>query len=140
MIFLVETLRGPTIANLRNFCGRKFSVKTIYKIEIELIYCLKLFHEAGLIYLDLKCDNIAIFLNPIKIKENEMNLTLINYGFVERHMAKNGIHYRKDNSARVHGNSYLSSINTLSNKQVSRKDNIISLCYFLFDLYLGSLP
>ena len=139
-IFLVETLQGPTIANLWNFCGRKFSVKTIYKIGIELIYCLKLFHAAGFIYLDLKGDNITILLNQIKIKEYEMNLTLIDFGFAERYMTKNGIHYRKDNSAKVHGNSYLSSINALSNKPVSRKDDIISLCYFLVDLYLGSLP
>ena len=139
-IFLVETLQGPTIANLWNFCGRKFSVKTIYKIGIELIYCLKLFHAAGFIYLDLKCNNIAILLNPIKIKEYEMHLTLIDYGFAERYMTKNGIHYTKDNSAKVHGNSYLSSINALSKNPVSRKDDIISLCYFLVDLYLGSLP
>lgn len=139
-IFLVETLQGPTIANLWNFCGRKFSVKTIYKIGIELIYCLKLFHAAGFIYLDLKCNNIAILLNPIKIKEYEMHLTLIDYGFAERYMTKNGIHYSKDDSAKVHGNSYLSSVNALCKNPVSRKDDIINLCYLLLDLYLGSLP
>ena len=34
-IFLVETLNGPTIEKLRNFCVKNFYVKTIYRIGIE---------------------------------------------------------------------------------------------------------
>ena len=41
---------------------------------------------------------------------------------------------------KLYGNSYLSSINALYKNPVSRRDNIINLCYLLIDLYLGSLP
>ena len=74
MIFLMITLQGPIIANLWNFWGRKFSGKTIYRIGVELIYYLKWFDASGFIYLDLKYNNFAILLNPIKIKEYEIIL------------------------------------------------------------------
>lgn len=139
-IFIVETLHGPTIEKLRNFCGRKFSVKTIYKIGAEILLCLKLFHEAGFIYLDLKSDNISLLLNPITVNGSEINITLIDYGFAEKYMDDKGIHYSKNKSAKLYGNAYLSSINALCKNPVSRKDDIINLCYLLIDLYLGSLP
>ena len=139
-IFLVETLNGPTIEKLRNFCVRKFSVKTIYRIGIELITCLKFFHSSGFIYLDLKCDNISILLSPIKIYNTEMHLTLIDYGFSEKYINSDGSHYTKDKSVKVHRNSYLASINSLSKNAVSRRDDMISLCYLLIELYLGNFP
>lgn len=139
-IFLVETLHGPTVEKLWNFCGRKFSVKTIYKIGIELIHCLKFFHSCGFLYLDLKCDNISILLNKKNIEGYEINLTLIDYGFTEKYADDNGNHFSKEESPKVHGNIYFSSINALSKSAVSRKDDMLSLCYLLIDLYLGSLP
>ena len=70
-IFVVETLHGPKIEKLSNFCGRKFSVKTIYRIGAELLLCLKLIHDAEFIYLNLKSDNISLLLNPITVKWNQ---------------------------------------------------------------------
>ena len=67
-IFVVETLHGSNIEKLRNFCGRKFSMKTIYRIGFEILLGLKLIHDAGFIYLNLKSDNISLLLNPITVK------------------------------------------------------------------------
>lgn len=133
-IYLIETVQGPNLYKLRKFCGGKFSITTIYKIGIEILNCLKLIHKIGYIYLDLKDDNAVILYQPITYKKICNNIILIDYGYCEKY-------YKEENiSPRVHGNIRYSSINALSGNPVSRKDDIISLCYLLADLYLGYLP
>ena len=133
-IFLIETLQGPDINKLKNFCGGKFSLMTVYKIGIEILQCLKHIHRIGYLYIDLKDDNIVMILKAIKLKNRINNITLIDYGFCEKY-------YKDDIDApRAHGNICYSSINALSGVPVSRKDDIISLCYLLADLYHGYLP
>ena len=133
-IFLVETLQGPDINKLKIFCGGKFSITTVYKIGIEILRCLKFIHGIGYLYIDFKDDNIALLCKPIKFKKIYNSITLIDFGFCEK--------YYKDEvyAPRAYGNTCYSSINALSGNPISRKDDIISLCYFLADLYLGYLP
>lgn len=133
-VFIAETLQGPSLYKLRRFCGGKFSLLTVYRIGIEIIQSLKLIHKLGYIYLDIKDDNIALLSKPIISKNISTHITLIDYGFCEKYDKK------EENSPRIHGNITFSSINALGGHPVSRKDDIISLCYFLVDLYLGSLP
>ena len=45
-----------------------------------------------------------------------------------------------NNASKTYGNSLYSSINSLRRNQVSRKDDIIALCYFLADLCNVFLP
>ena len=90
--------------------------------------------------MEFKSDNISLLLNPITINETEINITLIDYVFAEKYTDDKGIHYSKNESRKLYGNPYLSSINALYKNPVSRRDDIINLCYFLIDLYLGSLP
>ena len=133
-IYLIETLQGPDLCKLRRFCGGKFSIITVYKIGIEILQCLKLIHKAGYLYIDLKDDNVAILCKPITYQKMSNNIILIDYGFCEKY-------YKKENdSPRIHGNVLYSSINALSGNPVSRKDDVISFCYLLADLYIGSLP
>jgi hypothetical protein len=128
--FLIENLHGPSLDKIVEFCDNKLSINTIYQIGIEILYCIKLFHEEGYLYLDLKSDNIAILLNPILYNDKHMHLTLIDYGFAIKYKDLNGNHLTPDNSSKKHGNIYLASINSLSGLPVSRKDDIITFCYF----------
>ena len=138
--YLVETLQGPALNKILNFCSGKLSINSIYKIGIELITCFKYFHEAGFIYLDLKADNIAILFNEKFLNNEKINITLLDCGFGVAYLDQNGNHKDLNNSEKKHGNIYLSSINALSNKPISRRDDMISLVYFLFDIYLQGLP
>ena len=49
-------------------------------------------------------------------------------------------HKSKKESSKRKGNTYFSSIGSLHGNATSRKDDIISLMYLLFDLYFGTLP
>ena len=133
-IYLVESLQGPDLYKLKKFCGKKFSIITVYKIGIEILQCLKLIHKIGYIYLDIKDDNISVLCKPIKYKKRWNNIILIDYGFCEKFSND------MNNAPKIYGNSRYSSINALRRNPVSRKDDIIALCYFLAELYNGFLP
>lgn len=132
--YLIETLQGPNLEKLQKFCGGKFSLVTTYKIGIDILQCLKFIHRTGYVYLDLKCDNIVLLPSPIKYKKSVNKMTLVDFGFCEKYSQT------KENSPKTHGNIFLASINALSGNAVSRKDDLISFCYFLLYLYLGYLP
>lgn len=139
-IFLIETLFFPNIEKVLKFCGGKFSVITIYKIGIEVLNLFKLFHKSGYLYLDLKCDNLVLLDNPIKYNNFVSNISLIDYGYCVKYINNEGSHLSQQNSPKKHGNIYYASINSLKGNAISRKDDIISLCYLLIDLINGPLP
>lgn len=113
---------------------------TIYKIGIEILNLFKLFHKSGYLYLDLKCDNLVLLDNPIKYNNFVSNITLIDYGYCVKYINNEGSHLSQQNSPKKHGNIYYASINSLEGNAISRKDDIISLCYLLIDLINGPLP
>ena len=101
---------------------------------IEIINCLKLIHKAGYLYIDLKSNNIAVLCEKIKYRKNISNLILIDYGFCEK------ISNDKNKAPKEYGKKSYSSINALKGNPIIRKDDIIVLCYFILDLFSGSLP
>jgi hypothetical protein len=133
-IYLCETLQGPNLYRLKQFCGGKFSTITAYKIGIEVLKCLKLIHKIGYLYLDLKDDNIAILHKPIMYNKMYNSIILIDYGLCVKFFSN------ENESPRLHGNIRYSSANALKGNPVSRKDDIISFCYFLADICAGFLP
>ena len=133
-IYLVESLQGPDLSKIRIFYGKQFTIVTLYKIGIEILKCLKMIHNIGYLYIDLKDNNIAILCNPIKYRNQVNNLILIDYGFCEK-FSKD-----KNNSPKVHGKRSYSSINSLKGNPISRKDDIITFCYFMLGLCSGNLP
>lgn len=133
-VYLIETLQYPNLEKFKTFCGGKFSMATTYKIGIDILKCLQLIHRIGYIYLDLKSDNVVLLNSPKKFEKNVNKITLIDYGFCEKYSKA------EENAPKVHGNKLFASINSLSGNPVSRKDDIISFCYFLVYLYFGSLP
>ena len=139
-IFLIETLLGPNLDRLHKFCQNKFSIPTIYKIGVELIQCLKFIHQSGYLYIDINIRNISLLLNPIKINKIINHITLIDFGFCNKYIGRNNLHLNKSQAPRLSGNFYFSSINALYGNAVSRKDDIISICYLLIYLYKGRLP
>ena len=66
--------------------------------------------------------------------KNISNIILIDYGFCEK------ISNDKNKAPKEYGKKSYSSINALKGNPISRKDDIIVLCYFILDLFSGSLP
>jgi len=53
-------LLGPTIAELFNFCDKRFKMKTICWVALEMISRIESLHSKGLIHRDIKPENFLI--------------------------------------------------------------------------------
>ena len=73
-------LLGPNLEELFTFCGRRFSTKTIILIGLQLLTRLERIHCRGLIFRDLKPENVLIGRRSFK-KENILHV--IDYGLAK---------------------------------------------------------
>ena len=72
--------------------------------------------------------------NPIEYLKKTNDLVLIDFGFCEQ------FNKDKNKSPKIYGHSSYASINSLKGNLIGRKDDMISFCYFLADLYNEYLP
>jgi serine/threonine protein kinase len=57
---LVQELLGPSLEDLFNYCGRRFSLKTILLIADQAISRIQYIHSKGILHRDIKPDNFLM--------------------------------------------------------------------------------
>ncbi|KAH8104952.1 kinase-like protein [Phellopilus nigrolimitatus] len=135
---LVMDLLGPSLEDLFDMCGRKFSVKTVCMTALQMISLVQTIHEKNLIHRGIKPDNFLIGRPGTK----HANLVhIIDFGTAK--------HYR-DPETKQHvpygerkglgGTANYMSINTHLGGEQSRRDDLEALGYVIFYFLRGSLP
>jgi serine/threonine protein kinase len=126
-------LMGPSLADLFQFCGHRFSLKTTLMIATQLLDRFKYMHEASFIHRDVKPDNFLMGLN-----ENSNIVHVVDMGLSKRVMypgTNEHIPYRNDKS--LTGTARYASIHAHLGEELSRRDDLEAIGFVLIYFFKG---
>tara|TARA_B100000963_G_C22636073_1_gene677695 strand:- start:4742 stop:5647 length:906 start_codon:yes stop_codon:yes gene_type:complete len=125
---------GPSLEDLFDFCGNKFSIKTVLMIGIQVLNRIEALHNSGYLHRDIKPDNFLIGTTDKKSR-----IYMIDLGLSKRYM-KDNKHIEYNTKKSFTGSFRYSSIRNHKGIEQSRRDDLESIGYMLIFFVKGCLP
>ena len=133
---MVFELLGKNLEELFQNCDKKFSLKTMLMIAIQVLDRIRHLHMHNYIHRDIKPQNFSIGKG-----ENEHIIYLIDFGLAKRYREEyTNFHIPLRQNIKLTGTIRYASCNALNKKELSRRDDMESIGYMLIYLLKGSLP
>ena len=133
---LIQELLGHSLEELFNLNGRKFTLKTVCSIGIEMIKRIKFVHSKYHIHRDIKPDN---FMTGREKEDNK--IYIIDFGLAKKYYSvskKSHIKFRTGKN--LIGTARYCGRNAHKGYEQGRRDDIESIGYVLIYFLNGILP
>lgn len=133
---MVMSRLGDSLENLFEKRNKRFSMKTILMIAIQMLKRIEYVHDMGFIHRDIKPDNFLI-----GFKNEPYLIYMVDFGLSKRYRDAQGHHIPFKNDCKFKGTVRYSSVHTHMGIESSRRDDLESIGYVL--LYFarnGHLP
>jgi serine/threonine protein kinase len=132
---LVVDLLGPSLEDMFNFCGRKFTVKTVCEVGLQMLELIEQVHERGVMHRDIKPDNFLLGLGSAADQ-----LHIIDFGLAKGWRDSRGKHIPFRDGKSLTGTARYCSIPTHKGHEQGRRDDCESVAYVLLYFLKGRLP
>ena len=136
IIYIVMDLLGPSLEDLFNLCGGKFTLKTTLMVFWQILDRLQTMHDRNYIHRDLKPDNIMFGL-----ADASNTLSFVDFGLTRLVIdPKTGKHIKMVTGKNLVGTCRYVSVNSHMGLELSRRDDLITVGYVIISLLKGCLP
>jgi len=133
---LVIDLLGPSLEELFRLCNRKFSLKTVLMLAIQMLDRIESMHAKGILHRDIKPENLLVGLDKTADQVHIVDLGLAKQYRDE--VKQQHVSYQQYKG--FSGTPRYASINTHLGIEQSRRDDLESIGYVLMYFLRGSLP
>lgn len=133
---MVMDLLGPSLSHLFAYQGNVFSSKTLFMLFKHMLIALQNLHESGFVHRDIKPGNICMGRG-----EHAGVVHFIDLGVTIPWKDEiTGNHVPMEQSVAFNGTVKFASLNVLSGRTCSRRDDVESLIYVMMFLCKNGLP
>jgi serine/threonine protein kinase len=133
---LVMDLLGPSLEDLFVRCSRRFCLKTVLQLAIQLTSRIQSLHHIHFVHRDIKPDNFVVGKGS-----NESTVFMIDLGLAKRYRdGRTKVHVPFRDKKGITGTVRYVSINTHKGVEQTRRDDMESMGYMLIYFMNGVLP
>lgn len=132
---MVISLLGPSLENLLNYCGHRFSLHTTVMFGIQALERVEHIQTLDFLHRDIKPDNFLVG------NKNASLVYMIDFGLAKRFRnPKTGLHIPWKEGKNLTGTARYASLNTHLGYEQSRRDDLEGLAYVMLYFLKGKLP
>merc|ERR1719282_381940 len=133
---LVMDLLGPSLQDLFDQCGRRFSMKTVLMLAEQMIDRIAYVHSCGIVHRDIKPHNFLMGLG-----EHSNQVYIMDFGLAKRYLdPSTGQHIPCCVKRGLTGTVRYTTLNVHKGVEPSRRDDLGAIGYVLMHFNLGILP
>ena len=129
-------LLGRSLEDLFQSANKKFSMKTVCMLGVQMLKRIKWLHDNNVIHRDIKPDNFVMGVN-----DKETQVYLLDFGLSKEFWSeKKEAHVKFVMHKKLTGTARYASVNALRGCEQSRRDDLEAIGYVLIYFIKGSLP
>ena len=133
---MVMDMLGKSLEDLMQETRRKFDLKSVLHIAVQMIKIIKVIHEERIIHRDIKPDNYLMGAT----ESTKNTLYMIDFGLAKCYKSSDGEHIPFKDGKNLTGTARYASLNTHIGYEQSRRDDLECIGHVLLYFLKGSLP